>query len=422
VSRGVLRASAHSRTFGACATSHRVHVLVVGAGAIGLTIASELAGRGANVTVFDSHATAAGSSGAAAGMLAAQLECLHIQRSPFFDLAIHASELQSRLSAFSAARALWARRAAEFRDRGVDVGYLRGGALEIATTDEQAASLAVVAATQSTFGERVEWVERPCRVHSLLSTAAVGALHFPDEAQVDPRKFTRALADALRGHERVRVRLHSKVIGLTSKAGLVAGVCLDNETVLGDAVVLATGVTRGAFPEGPRVLATLRPIRGQMLELEVPLLTRTSVLGGEGVYLVPRGDGRVVCGSTMEDVGLSETLDVSGQSRLVEAAHKLVPSITETSVRRAWFGFRPFLPRDGAAVGDLWQGATPLAQAAETPGLFLAAGHHRNGILLCYQTAQRIADLILGECVMQLNSEMKSQSQASSNADSETRS
>jgi glycine oxidase len=129
----------------------------------------------------------------------------------------------------------------------------------------------------------------------------------------------------------------------------------------------------------------VRPVRGQIVLLdERPPGVRTIVFGARG-YVVPRGDGRVVCGSTTEHVGFRREVTAAGVHAILGGALAVVPSLGDAQLVGMWSNFRPHVEGDRALVG-----ASPM------PGLFLATGHHRNGILLAKVTAEEVAAAALG--------------------------
>jgi glycine oxidase len=133
----------------------------------------------------------------------------------------------------------------------------------------------------------------------------------------------------------------------------------------------------------PRV----RPVRGQLVLLEERPPRASTILFEGHSYVVPRGDGRVICGSTMEDVGHRREVTAAGVHSILGAAIALMPRLGEAEIVRSWCNFRPSV---ASATGAPLVGESPL------PGLFLATGHHRNGILLAKVTADAVADAIIG--------------------------
>jgi len=176
------------------------------------------------------------------------------------------------------------------------------------------------------------------------------------------------------------------------RGGQAKGVVLEDGTsVAADIVVLAAGAWSraiGGLPPDRR--PPVRPIKGQMLALRMdpadPLLTH--VLWAPGAYLVPRRDGRLIVGATVEEKGFDTTVTAGGLLALLEAAWRAIPAVEELPVDEIWVGHRPG-SRDDAPI----LGPGPL------DGLFYATGHHRNGILLAPVTADAVARLILDEVV-----------------------
>jgi glycine oxidase len=152
-----------------------------------------------------------------------------------------------------------------------------------------------------------------------------------------------------------------------------------------DATVLAAGSWSKLVPGVPEAVPDVKPARGQMVLLEQrPPRVRTILFGSSG-YIVPRGDGRVVCGSTVEFVGFRKEVTAGGLDAILRTALELAPGLSAASVSSFWSNFRPYAPA-----------GTPLMGRSPMPGLFLATGHHRKGILLAKVTADVVADAVLG--------------------------
>jgi glycine oxidase len=147
--------------------------------------------------------------------------------------------------------------------------------------------------------------------------------------------------------------------------------------------VLAAGSWSSLVPGVPAEVPAVRPVRGQMVLLDERPPRLRSIVFGAGGYVVPRGDGRVLCGSTMEHVGFRREVTAGGVHAILAAALACVPSLGSAQLAGTWSNFRPHA-ESGALVG-----ASPLA------GLFLATGHHRNGILLAKSTADAVTAAIL---------------------------
>ena len=353
--------------------------LIVGGGLIGCALAAELAARGRRVTLLERGEAGGEASGAAAGMLSPQVDAR--SASDFFDLALESRGLHAG----------WAR--ALFDETGIDVGYRRGGLLqcvlggprgEVEAEGAEGEALFDSYAWQRRAGLAVE--DRPAaalgsELDGRLSRDVRRAVFFPDEAAVDPPALVRAawLSAQARG-----VRLRTGVCA--QRFRFRNGACVGVETDAGDFTAAATVDCAGAwaaFDPSGRLSIPVHPVRGQMvkLRLEGPPL-RTMVCSDE-VYCVPRAEGTVLVGSTVELVGFHKAVTAEAVERLIGGAVALLPELKSAQFVSAWSGLRPGTP-DGL----------PIPGESGIPGLFLAAGHFRNGILLAPVTARVMADLL----------------------------
>ena len=351
-------------------------IAIIGAGVSGLGIGWRLAQAGLAVDIFERDRAGSGASDAAAGMLAAGVEC-------------EPSE-ESLLPLTRLAQDMWP----AFRDEleaaaGQDIGYRDEGTLVVAPTQDDMRRLRFLTEFQQGLGIALEWLSgsEARRLEPHLKPGIAAAVYSAADHQVDNRKLVRALAVAF---ERAGGRLHerSEVTGLIESGGRVRGLQLGEERHEADAVVLAAGAWSRLIPglaeaDQPPV----RPVKGQMLALamdpQMPLLER--VLWAPGLYLVPRDDGRLIVGATVEEKGFDESLTAGGLYALLEATWRVLPSIEELPVVETWVGFRP-TSRDDA----------PILGPAGCEGLWIATGHHRNGILLAPLTADAMSEAILG--------------------------
>jgi len=344
-----------------------------------LGVAWRLAPR-ASVTVFDRGKAGAGASHAAGGMLAACCE------------AEPGEEALVALGRNSQAR--WPAFAAELeRASGVDVELRREGTLVLALTADDQAEIAHRLEFQRRLDLPLEWLTaaatREREPH--LAGKIAGALFSPQDHQVDNRKLAAALRIAAEAAG-ATIHEHRPVKEIVVQGGRAKGVALEDGSIAAaDIVVLAAGAwSRGIGGLPPDRRPPVRPVKGQMLALQMdaaaPLLNH--VLWAPGAYLVPRRDGRLVIGGTVEERGFDETITAGGMLALLEAAWRAIPAIEELPVEEIWVGHRPG-SRDDAPI----LGRGPLE------GLFYATGHHRNGILLAPVTADAMARLILDDVV-----------------------
>ena len=359
--------------------ARKPHVVIIGAGVIGLGIAWRLAQR-ATVTVFDRGKAGAGASHAAAGMLAACCEAEPGEET----LVMLGRESQKRWPAF----------AEELEQAsGIDVELRREGTLVLALTADDQATIAHHLEFQRRLDLPLEWLSAAATRarEPRLAGKIAGALFSPQDHQVDNRKLAQALRIAAE-RAGVNIHEHQPVKELAVRGGQARGVVLEDGTsVAADIVVLAAGAwSRKIDGLPPDRRPPVRPTKGQMLALRMdpadPLLTH--VLWAPGAYLVPRRDGRLIVGATVEEKGFDTTVTAGGLLTLLEAAWRAIPAVEELPVDEIWVGHRPG-SRDDAPI----LGPGPL------DGLFYATGHHRNGILLAPVTADAVARLILDEVV-----------------------
>ncbi|WP_405993880.1 glycine oxidase ThiO [Streptomyces sp. NBC_00986] len=355
--------------------AHTSDVLVVGGGIIGLVTAWRAAQRGFSTAVVDPE-PGGGAAQVAAGMLAAVTE-------------LHYGE-QTLLALNLASAHRYPDFAAELTDlTGLDLGYRRCGTLAVALDADDRAHLRELHALQHQSGLDSEWLSgRECRrLEPMLAPGVRGGLRVDGDHQVDPRRLAGALVAAC---ERAGVVFHRTwVERLTVARDRATGVVTREDEVLGtDQVVLAGGSLSGQLQGIPAdVLPPVRPVKGQVLRLTVPerhapFLSRTvrAVVRGSQVYLVPRENGELVVGATSEELGWDTTVTAGGVYELLRDAHELVPGITELPLTETRAGLRPGSP-DNA----------PLLGPTALPGLLLATGHYRNGVLLTPVTGDALA-------------------------------
>ena len=218
-----------------------------------------------------------------------------------------------------------------------------------------------------------------------LSRDVAGALWFEDDATLEPRAPLSALRIAAEklGAE---FRSGSFVKRIAEQDGRAIGVELDDGSVVsGSHVGLAAGSwTSLLAPTGgdsPRVV----PARGQIVELKTSVPVLSSVVFGPDCYLVPRADGRLLIGSTLEFVGFRREVTAGAVAKLLAAAIRLVPALAEAELSATWSSFRPYT-----------QDELPLLGPSATPGLIMMSGHYRNGILLAPISAKIVAACVTG--------------------------
>lgn len=349
-----------------------MRVVVIGGGVIGCATALELSRHGVrDIVLLERAVPGAEASSAAAGMLAAQVE----------------SQDDDERARYVLARAAYAGWAEELRAATrIDIAYRQSGVLELASTEDEEARLRARVRSNELAGLAASFVDAAgaLALEPTLTTDLRGAAWFPDEAQVDPPQLLRALVSAV-ARASIIVKSGTTVSALAEEGNACRGVVTGGgETIFADAVVLAAGSWSSLVPGVPRSVPIVRPVRGQLVLLEERPPRMSRIVFSGGGYVVPRGDGRVVCGSTMEDVGHRREVTAAGVEGILASALRIAPSLGTAEFSRAWCNFRPHAP------------GGPLIGASPLPGLFLATGHHRNGILLAKVTAVAVAAAVVG--------------------------
>jgi glycine oxidase len=346
-------------------------VIVIGGGVIGCSIALGLARAGLKVAVFERGRVGCESSRAAAGMLSPQVEAA--SRGPFLDLCLRSRSMYRDYAA------------ALTEASGIDVEYRDEGTLCVALDDEEAAEVRGWASWQAGAGLAVEQVPVNLirEMEPAVTEAALAAIFIPGDHQVESRRLMDALSIAAR-RAGVEVAEGEDVCGLLVERERVTGVACGNRRFHAGAVVVAAGSWSGRLlaPAGLRI--DVAPARGQMVAVRGGGKAPGRVLHSKRCYLVPRNDGRILIGATVEYAGFEKALTVRGINSLLAAAVELAPSLEACEVIESWSGLRPDTPDHLPVMGE-----------TGIKGLLLATGHFRNGILLAPVTAELITDMLI---------------------------
>lgn len=328
-------------------------VILSGAGIIGVSLALELRGRGAHILVLDAREPGREASSAAAGML-----------------IVHDPETPEQLRTLAAESA---RLYPEFVSK-----------LEAASgmkVDFQHGAIALLPQGEPLSQHKPVSQEQLKQLDPAVNPHAYSAYFVEDENSVDPDLLMKAALLAAKANG-IEIRSHTPVQEMRAAEKQVE-VIAGNECFLARAAVNCQGAWAGV---------PVRPRKGQMLYLQPQksgLLKH--VVRTPEVYLVPRSSGKILVGATVEDVGYDKTVQPEAIQKLHDAAGHVVPELAMASVIASWAGLRPGSPDD-----------LPLLGPTETPGVFIASGHFRNGILLAPITAVIMADMIDGK-VPELN-------------------
>jgi glycine oxidase len=329
-------------------------VLIIGGGVIGLATAVELSLRGASVTILERVVCAQGATWAAAGMLAPEAEQLE---SPLRELGIHSRALYPE----------WISKLMHLTER--DCGYWCCG---------------ILTPTLEPQPHRPEYIDRAAldKRQTGLNDAVVGALWFAEDGQVDNRRLAEALILAARSLG-VNILEGTNVYQIATQGDRVTHLETSQGNLQADRYLLATGAwTRELLP------LPVSPRKGQMLSVFDRDRRLQRVIFGSNVYIVPRQDGTIIIGATVEDVGFTAGNTAAGILQLLSNAIAIYPAIADMNIQSTWWGFRPFAPNE-----------MPILGASMYENLGLATGHYRNGILLAPITARLLADWIEGKTI-----------------------
>jgi len=350
--------------------------LILGGGVVGLSLAYELAGHGLTVQVIDRGAIGRESSWAGAGMI------------PPVDKSPNASPVDQFTTAANELHKHWA---LELREQtGIDNGYRRCGGIYLLTgregpadaarqvTQWRAGAIAVEELDARRLAEiepQLQVLDEPC-----------GAYLLPDEAQIrNPWHMRAVLAGCLaRG-----VVVHP---GVEAEDFLLRGDRVEAvRTTLGElragAYCIAGGAWSHALAARLGLNVPVRPIRGQIVLLAMDRTPCQRIINVSLRYLVPRGDGRVLIGSTLENVGFDKSTTAAAVAELLDFGQALVPTLRQARFEQAWAGLRP-----GSPDGQPFLGPVPGLK-----NIWLAAGHFRHGLQLSTSTALAVGRMMRGE-------------------------
>ncbi len=344
-------------------------VAIAGAGLIGGAIALELARAGLRTALFDRQEPGREASWTGAGIL-----------SP----APESPSMIPMVPLGKASLALYPEFVAAVEGlSGECVGFRPSGILETLFARDAARELSTLVALHRGLGLACEplRVEEARKLEPALSEAVHAAALRPEEASVDNRALTQAVLEAAR-RSGVEMRAGRSVEAIWRDGGRCAGVIASGERIAAAHVVVAAGCFSAGI-EGAAVYAPVKPARGQMVALRSKSVRIDRVLWSERAYLVPRKDGRILVGATLEYVGFEKCLTAEGLHGLLDAAFEMAPELRHAEIAETWSGLRPDSPDH-----------LPILGPTEIEGLTIATGHFRSGILLAPVTARLIREWI----------------------------
>lgn len=350
-------------------------VLIIGGGVIGLSLARELRHRGIErIGILERNSVCGNeASFAAAGMLAPQSEADCTD--DFFNFC-------------SESRDLYPRFAAELLDEtGVDVELDQSGTIYLAFTEKDAEELEKRFAWQKAARLKIEKLsaEEILRIEPNISPDIVFGMHFPDDWQVENRKLVSALRKSVKVSG-VEIFTGTKIENLLMEKNKIVGAETTAQKFYAEKIVLATGAWTSFIKIGKHETSLkIHPVRGQMLSFQTAGNLFSKVIYTPRGYLVPRRDGRILAGATVENAGFDKSLTAAGEEFLRLSCFEITPVLENIEIAEKWAGLRP------ASLDNL----PILGKFPEYENLFVATAHYRNGILLAPQTAKIMADNII---------------------------
>ncbi|MBV8513748.1 MAG: glycine oxidase ThiO [Acidobacteria bacterium] len=344
-------------------------VAIAGAGLIGSSIAFELAQAGLKVAVFDRSEPGREASWASAGIL-----------SP----APESPAMISMVPIAKASMNLYPSLVANVEEISEEkVGFRPKGTIDVFFNKDAIPDLSTLIALHHGMGLKAEPL-RPEDARELepsLSPELEAAALRPDEASIYKRAFTHAMLTAA-NKSGVEVFAGSNVTGIAKEGNRCAGLKLRNETVSARWTVIAAGCFSAEI-EGVREFAPVRPAKGQMVSLRADGLEIERVIWGEKIYIVPRNDGRILAGATVEYVGFDKQVTAGAVEKILSAAIQVIPEFANAGIEETWAGLRPDTPDH-----------LPILGPTDIDGLVIATGHFRSGILLTPITARLVRQWI----------------------------
>lgn len=345
-------------------------VVIIGAGIIGCAIAYELSKQHVSVIVIE-KASRVGTeaSWAGAGILTS-----------------HASTHEPYPELCRASLAMYPKLAAELKDEtDIDIEFIQSGTLSVYFDEADALGLVGLAERRVNRGFTAEVLtpEQTWQLEPAVSKRIAGAVLFPEDGHVRNPKMVTALAKGA-SKNGTKFILGNSVSGFVCEDNIVVGAVVNGETIHAGSFVIAAGCWTGHLTAQLDCPISISPAKGQIVLLETmpPIFQQT--IDGLGIYIVPRNDGKILLGATVEFVGYDKTPTVDGVKQMIDAAVAITPELANSKFVQTWAGLRPYY-KNGPCLGYL-----PCYD-----NVILASGHYKNGILLAPITGKLITELVV---------------------------
>ncbi len=353
-------------------------VIVVGGGVVGAAVAYFLAKRGMSCELLESGRVGGGASNAASGILSSSPGGSQYSR-----LAQRSLRLFHELAPVIR------------EESGIDIEFAECGDLTLAMNESDAIALRGLTNQLSSMGEEARWVDGDelRELEPLLNPAIPGGMYAPESCRVNNQRLASALALAAQRHG-AEIREGVEVTGLIVEDGQVTGV-MDRHGLLGsESVVLASGAWTGAMDRwlygerGPSAARNpmVKPVKGVNLNVQPANGSVSRIIHGSWGILVPRNDGSMIVGATVEEAGFDTRVTAGEVQSILVMATALMPSLSDAEINWSIAGLRPGSGDELPVMGRL----------PEHDNVIIASGHYRNGILLSLATGEAVADLLDG--------------------------
>lgn len=348
--------------------------VVAGGGLIGACIALELAEAGLKVGLYDARQPGREASWASAGMISPAPESPGTI--PFVPISLASAALYPKF--IEKVEAL----------SGMDAGYRKDGAVDVLLDGNIEEELSTIIALQHGVGLRAEALspEQVREMEPSLTEDVQAAVFRPDEASLDNRAFTDAVLNAA-AKKGVQIFAANGAKSIWKGNGHSKGLVLENGRAEAKWTIIAAG-SFSAQIEGVAPYAPVFPAKGQMIALRCESAKINRVLWKDHTYLVPRNDGRIIAGSTIERTGFDHSVTAAGVKKILGEAIRLAPGLENARIDETWAGLRPDSPDH-----------LPILGPTDIDGLLIATGHFRSGILLAPITAALMREWICSQQV-----------------------
>ena len=354
-------------------TMAQPNIIIIGAGVCGLSIAWELLKQGASVTLFDKSIVGSGATNSSGGMLAAGIEN-EPSEAKLWDLTKYSQDL-------------WVQYRHDLeKASGKNIDYRDHGTMMIATNIDDMAQVDFLYTYQRKLGVDVQMLSAREISKREPHLKTVGGMYCAHDHQVDSILVSNALASTIENMGGV-IHTKTKVIKINAQNNIATGVTLlDGTIVPADKVIVCAGINTPTL-EGIQDIVPVRPLKGQMVSLQMdinnPILEH--VVWTPRSYLIPKSNGTLLIGATVEEAGFNNDNTAGGIFALLEAAWRALPATEDLKFLKHWVGHRPTARDDCPILGKL-----------SIENAYVTTGHHRNGILLTPATGKIMADEILG--------------------------